>query len=125
MFQLDIFINVTYACILTNTYMALTIWPPTPTTSIDIELFRGGEVKPREVQGLGLTGEIFETAQISFWTSQLDSKQIFIGTETQVNIYWNATYNRFMLEQNLAKTMLEFQELMTVFQVLMIEMIYI
>ena len=26
--------------------------------------------------------------------------------------------NRFMLEQNLAKTMLEFQELMTVFQVL-------
>ena len=28
--------------------------------------------------------------------------------------------HRFMLEQNLAKTMLEFQELMTVFQVMMV-----
>ena len=110
------------------------------------------EAKPREGPESGLTGFLFwaraifsfleirhlfflftyckfwAPAMIPFSTSCNDSffelPHFFLFELLQLSVLI-PKFSRFMLEQNLAKTMLEFQELMTVFQVTIMIMILI
>ena len=111
------------------------------------------EAKPREGPESGLTGFLFWARAIfsfleirhlfflfsycNFWaptmipfsTSRNDSffelLHFFFFFELLQLYVLIPKFSRFMLEQNLAKTMLEFQELMTVFQVTIMIMILI